>query len=106
MKYVVLYVLDHDKAHRELNAREIPIVFPNELVHADVYHAVAEVLMKQSEKGTFRAVTAVSAGDINSMDLGKKGLCHGQSETLKLRSRGVVDDTLIGCYDYLHGIVS
>lgn len=105
MKYVVLYVLDHDKEHRELSAREIPIIFPNELVHADVYHTVADMLMKQAEKGTFRAVTSVSAGDVNSMDLGKKGLCHGQSETLKLK-RGVVDDALIGCYDYLHGIVS
>jgi hypothetical protein len=45
----------------------------------------------------------VAAGFVSSMKIGSP--CHGESETLNLKSRGAQDDRLIAVMDYSHGIV-
>lgn len=93
MKYIVLrYQLG------SLGLVEYPIIFPNCLVHAQVAEAI-----RQQGMAPGRFVGAVSAGEINSMSLTPQ--CYGKSETLKVSSRGDIDDALIATMDYLHGYV-
>jgi len=91
MKYIVLSVPMGPNL-----SREMPIIFPDALVHIDV----AEVLTRLPE---LRHAKPVSAGFVNSMELSPA--CHGESTTLKLKSRGEDDDWLMRTFDYTHGIV-
>lgn len=88
MKYIVLATTNNGLT------REFPIIFPNELVHS----MVAEQLLP-----LVKGAAAVSAGEISSM--GIESTCHGGSDTLKLKSRGKLDDLLIRMRDYNAGIV-
>lgn len=73
----------------------LPIVFPHELVHADVAKVV------KSLRG-MEAATPISAGDV-TFRLGAH--CNGSSITLNLESRGHDDSVLIDGYDYFHGFI-
>lgn len=95
MKYVVIEVTISD------DVREMPIIFPNALVHSVVADAVIVGMQEQWKNAKYKAV---SAGEISSMDVGD-GSCSGGSETLKLKSRGKLDDHLIRMHDYMHGII-
>ena len=91
MKYIVL--------SQEIGAnliREVPIIFPNYLIHAEV----AEAIIKGCSG--FSGAKAVSAGECSSTDLNPK--CHGKSTTLNVESRGEEDSQLFPMYDYFHGI--
>lgn len=97
MKYVVIEVKHGD------DVREFPIIFPNILVHSVVAGSVIAGMQRYHDKeATYKAV---SAGEISSMTLGERGACHGESETLKLKSRGDTDAALIKMHDYCHGII-
>ena len=76
--------------------REVPVIFPNSLVHKDM----ADTLIRMCPG--FEGGKAVSGGFLSST-----GLCqdpvHGESESLKLKSRPE-DTDLILMHDYLHGI--
>lgn len=89
MKYIVLEQIIGDGLKRE-----IPIIFPNALTHA----IVAECMMKSEE---LVGAVPIAAGflDIDTEN------CYGESESLKLQSRGQQDRLLIDCHDYLNGIV-
>jgi hypothetical protein len=101
MKYIVLEVTDWTGTGRNKQARELPVIFPEAMIHSEVAHALA--LMLNAERPGKRTVKAVSAGNINSMDLMQIECC-GKSETLGLQSRGIVDDQLMRMLDYSHGI--
>lgn len=90
MKYIVIEV----PLGTEL-VREIPVIFPNEIVHADM----AETLIRMCPE--FEKGKAISAGFVNSMDLTAPP--HGKSDSLKVESRRE-DARLILMHDYLHGI--
>lgn len=92
MKYVVMQVKTSSQGDLVL---ELPIIFPDVLVHADVAKAIAGI------PGI--TATAVSAGFMSSLDL--EPVCNGKSETLNLKSRGQADTGLIRMIDYTHGIV-
>lgn len=80
--------------------REFPIIFPDALTHADVAASLA--LHCPELKGG----TPVAAGFMSSLNVGDRGACRGKSESLgNLQSRGLEDDTLMSCWDYLHGMV-
>lgn len=96
MKYVVIE-LDSGNGL----CREVPIIFGTDLVHADVSEAVIRGLML-SDEGIKKA-RPVSAGFISST-LIQSG-CAGKGESLKLESRGKIDDDLIKLHDYTHGLV-
>lgn len=105
MKYVVLQVTDHAaRAGEDDMVRELPIIFPEALVHKDMADAVGRVLRRERPDGRMREVVPVAGGFIHSMNVGSKGGCNGKSESLGLASRGEQDDVLIACMDYLHGL--
>lgn len=96
MKYIVLRKTT--KVGNSEMTREFPIIFPDALIHADVAKWLALCDGMQGAK-------PVAAGFLSSMEVGAENACHGKSDTLKLASRGKQDDTLMLCYDYLHGMV-
>lgn len=75
----------------------VPIIFPSALVHADVAQAVIMI-------PAMAAYKLVSAGEVNlAMKFGNKFMaltCGGESETLKLKSRGEMDAEIIAGNDY------
>ncbi len=95
MKYIVLSVSMGPNLTREL-----PIIFPDCLVHRDVFDAIR----LGSEDKSMRRAKVVAAGFVSSMSI--EGNCNGRSETLDIKSRGKVDDQLMKMFDYTHGIKS
>lgn len=91
MKYIVFRISQNGFE------RDVPIIFPNQLVHAIVAVSMMDCLKQHFEKFVIRPV---SAGTVN-VPIAE---CSGESETLNLNSRHN-DDNLIAMYDYFHGIV-
>jgi len=91
MKYIMLRIVTAGEIIREL-----PIIFPDALVHADVAEAITKL------PGLYTA-TPVSAGSLSSLELETQ--CYGDSQTLDLKSRGDLDSGRICMLDYSHGIV-
>lgn len=86
--------------------REVPLIFPDALVHADMAQMLTRVLRAERPDGRMRQVKPVAAGFLTSTTLAMSG-CNGVSESLGgLKSRGKQDDELLSVYDYLHGIKS
>lgn len=104
MKYIVLQVIDHYPAGNL--TREIPLIFPELLVHKDMADLLTRSLRRDLPDGRIREIKPVAAGFLSSVAIGSSAVdvCHGESETLKLASRPE-DSQLIHMYDYEHGIV-
>lgn len=75
----------------------VPVIFPDKLVHSQVYTKVRSAMPGWYGKG----VKAISAGNIEHLEI--DGL-HGGSTTLNLQSR-MEDKGVIERYSYKHGIV-
>lgn len=92
MKYIVMRVCygSPESGVHQL----VPVIFPNQLVHQDVFNKIKELYEPDGP------VEIVSAGDIRLEAVE----CCGDSETLDVESRDEEDDTLIGSFDYFHGI--
>lgn len=88
--YVVLQVEDKDGF-----IREVPIIYPDSLVHIDIAQAIKSLLKTDKNE-----VEPVSAGSIDFV----VESCHGKSTTLDLTSRDKEDRQLINAYPYFHGI--
>lgn len=95
MKYIVIGAKVSDQTRVE-----IPIVFPNIMVHADMADRVKNILVCEHN---FQEVEVMSAGDV-SFSLGQP-VCSGKSETLDVSSRPG-DSDLLRMYDYTGGLVS
>lgn len=80
-------------------AREIPVIFPNELVHASVAEGLQRAIMETTGRKDILP-EIVAAGECNRVDCD----CTGGSETLGVDSRYSVDERLISTHDYFHGI--
>lgn len=94
MKYVILEI----PIGKSGLLRDVPIIFPEELVHSDV----ANLMARCPGMATARPI---AAGFLSSMSVGGTGACYGESESLgKLKSRGQIDDQLISMMDYTHGV--
>ncbi|WP_260524279.1 hypothetical protein [Serratia sp. PL7] len=91
MKYIMLRV-------NKPMAREIPIIFPDNLVHADVVNAMRMLVAYPG----IEDATVVSAGYCN---LNLSAECYGKSETLGISSRESDDSIVINTYDYTHGLL-
>ncbi len=88
MKYIMFEVTE-DKI-----TRKVPFIFPSQLVHSMVAHAVHPLMIAKHDTAKL-----VSAGEWSKIS----GEACGFSETLKLESHP--DDTLvIKSYDYAHGL--
>lgn len=93
MKYVILEVSRDGQP-----MLEVPFVFPDFLVHKEVADSMRlHICVKHSMDGVVTSVKPVGAGFLASPDFHH---CHGESESLKLKSRGKVDDRLISMCDY------
>jgi len=98
MKYIVI------KVDQGRIVREIPIIFPDDLVHKEVLDAV------RTMRG-FSSVPCVSAGFVSSLDVGLHPVrdgyinCYDGSASVGVNSRGAVDALLISEMDYSHGIL-
>lgn len=88
MKYIMLKLEDQCK--------NIPVIFPDILVHAHVAAAITRTLEMQGVRGA----KVVSAGKI---DITAHG-AGGESETLCIESRGERDTDVVNQYPYMHGI--
>lgn len=75
--------------------QQIPIIFPGDLVHADVAQAMQRVFHQMR-----REARPVSAGmlRVNAMYV------NGMSETLSLKSRGEFDEIIINTHPHMHGL--
>jgi hypothetical protein len=90
MKYVVMQVVS--KTGMRL---EVPFLFPDVCVHSVIAKALLPGLHEHWEDCD---ITPISAGFLSSMDIDAS--CDGESESLKLKSRGEEDDRLIRMSDY------
>ena len=86
MKYIIF-------RDRKLN-REIPILFPNDLVHLDVAMALTKVV------GTS---IVVAAGEFSSLAIDSEAFT-GESISIGIKSRAL-DGDLINGFDYNHGVL-
>lgn len=96
MKYIVFGKKIEDVNH------EVPVIFPDNCVHAHV----AQVLVHTPELHSYKPV---SAGFVQlPMTVMGRSFplnCHGESETLGgLKSRGEIDEKLITWYEYTKGM--
>jgi hypothetical protein len=88
MKYII-YIRDYCGVRQEL-----PIIFPNQLVHLDVAKAL---------KGVVGSSKIVAAGEFSSADINPNGF-GGSSETIGIKSRGKKDGRIVSSFDYLQGM--
>jgi hypothetical protein len=75
----------------------IPVIFPDKLVHSEVYGATRLIMPGWRHAG----VKAISAGSIEHLEIDGLG---GRSETLSINSRPE-DRGVIENYSYEHGIL-
>lgn len=80
----------------KVDDRQIPIIFPNELVHADVWKYLRRPFFDQAKLSD---PTVVSAGFVEGMAV---AIACGESETLKLKSRDE-DTRIINNHPYEKG---
>lgn len=78
--------------------RHVPVIFPDFIVHKDFAEYVTHALRREHR---FDSVIAVSAGFYDPPTM----QCSGESETMKLKSKGKADGRIIKMYNYFHGIV-
>lgn len=105
MKYIVCRVLRDDE-----KLIDIPVVFPDALVHAMVFaqmRALLEMQYFSNEKQT--TVIALSAGELTSTIFtdtsDDASICHGESTSLGVKSREHEDDQLLKMNDYGAGMM-
>lgn len=81
---------------------DVPIVFPDMLVHAMVFAQMRALLEMQFFSNKHKTtVVALSAGEFSSTQMiDPDGFCHGKSDSLGVVSRGKEDDNLLGMNDY------
>lgn len=75
----------------------LPVIFPDKLVHSDVYSKLKSGMPGWHAQG----VRCISAGTIEHVRTIGVG---GGSETLGKVSRGVQDHRIISALSYMHGI--
>ena len=110
MKYIIIQYVQGPR-DGEAITRELPILFPNGLTHANVAEYMQHAIREEStgrKSGTqnehfARDFKVVGAGELASFALDP--MCGGKSETLDVESRGIADSSAIKMIDYSHGIV-
>ena len=74
--------------------QEIPIIFPNQLVHLDVARVLSKVIGSSK---------IIAAGEFSSMDIGGERF-GGTSTSIGIGSRGKMDAAVISNFDYFQGL--
>jgi hypothetical protein len=86
VKYIMLKV----------GEQNVPVIFPDTLVHSTVYGAMLRVLAAQGAWNT----KVVAAGMCNI----EMTAAYGESETLSIESRGERDKNIVNQYSRLGGL--
>ncbi len=95
MKYIMIETTPQNDQEK----RFIPIIFPKELVHAEMAKAIGHVLARQG----IGPCCVRSAGEVATPFEPGTMVCHGESETLAVKAHP--DDTdIVRLIDYHHGI--
>ena len=95
MKYIMIETTPQNVSDK----RFIPILFPKELVHAEVGKAIQHVLARQGTRPT----RVRSAGQVETPFASGTMSCYGGSETCNVESHP--DDTdIVRLIDYHHGL--
>ena len=94
MKYIVIEVITKDIV------RELPFIFPEAIVHSQMYKYMQHQMTMEHDADSVRCVAA----GFLSIQAGFGVECHGESESLNIKSREQVDTDLITMLDYNHGI--
>lgn len=92
MKYIFIRIEDPDDPEV---VRELPFVFPNEVVHDDMFQAIRKLPDFENQK-----ITVASAGTYTPANK----TCSGGSTSLNAVSRER-DSEKIGVIDYTHGFL-
>ena len=94
MKYVILRC----KYGEDMPMKEVPIIFPEFMVHALIVEGMEPVLKAHG----IRDSKVISAGELMVSVDG----CHGLSTSIKpnVSSRLTIDERLINSIDYTHGL--
>lgn len=101
MKYVVCRVLRGGE-----KLIDVPVVFPDALVHAMVFAQMRALLeMQYFSNGCRTSVVPLSAGELSSTIFNEEGVCSGGSESLGVKSREHEDDALLKMNDYGSGMM-
>ncbi|SUI22152.1 Uncharacterised protein [Salmonella enterica subsp. salamae] len=79
--------------------REVPVIFSDLLVHADVARSMTAMIKEDISKREHYRRSCGSAGFCNTAVE-----CHGKSDTLNIASRDI-DDTVINTVDYTFGLL-
>lgn len=74
--------------------QELPIIFPNNLVHLEIAKALKDIVGSSK---------IIAAGEFSSMNIDDKGF-SGKSDTIGIKSRGKKDGELIKNFDYFSGL--
>ena len=101
MKYIVVEVKQQDIT------REFPFIFPEAIIHSDMYKMAERNLMMELHADSVRCVGAGFISCVNMLraTVGDSACCYGRSESLNVSSRGETDDKLIKLLDYTHGMI-
>lgn len=95
-KYIVIR-----KDDGEHTPQEFPIIFPKYMTHKEVFDAQARAIQWHSRSP---CTSCVGAGFVR---LGEVELrCYGESESLKVKSRGEEDTRLIDGCEYTQGLTT
>ncbi len=92
MKYIVLEVTSE-----KVGIMEVPFMFPDLMVHSQVSLAMQRLLYDMYKPCV---VQPISAGFFSSFEFDSRKCCYGESESLKLKSRGIIDSSLLSGCDY------
>lgn len=84
-----------------LGDREIPIIYPDVLVHKQIAEAIQPLVEQMRGEEDVTPVKVVSAGSLQLT----VNTCEGRSTTLNLESRGDTDEQQINCMPYWHGML-
>ena len=95
MKYIMIETMPQNDSEK----RFIPIIFPKELVHAEMAKAVGHLLARQG----IRSSCVRSAGQVKLTYERGSVTCYGESETCKVKSHES-DADIIRLIDYHHSI--
>lgn len=93
MKYIIMRMSVDDLEH------DHPFIFPDMISHDQFAEQIQHLYLMEHGFSS----ECVSAGFCNFF--GQKPNCSGESETLGISSRGIIDDNIIEMFNYQHGLI-
>lgn len=90
MKYIIIKCTQEDGFHYNL-----PMSFPNMLVHRMVFESMLDMIRQMMPKGT---IEVIGSGEFDS-SVFAGAVLHGESDSLQVKSRGEEDRLIFSSID-------